>query len=161
MIGAEDVRTLFGKVLEALNLEPGHSPPDEFHKPRHYEDHPVEHRPWPDYRERARLGRIFDQYRAPAGELSPGLRGGDTLADGVHELAHSVDLGHARFLDVAAKPLFERNQHLNAAHGVEPEVELEIVTRPNACGMTGRVFTNNFECPLDFRFLEPGGFIRR
>src|SRR5579862_346808 len=52
------------------------------------------------------------------------------LQDGVHEVADRVDLGQLRFFHVAPEFLFEAAQQLDALHGVEAEIKIQIQCGP-------------------------------
>src|SRR5688572_16240122 len=64
---------------------------------------------------------------AEAGLRSATAHGGAYCLD---QFAHGVDLGYGVFVHVGAELVFERDQQLDAFHGIETEVEFEVVARP-------------------------------
>ena len=61
-----------------------------------------------------------------------GLRpAGRALQDGVNQVANGINLRQLRFFDIAAQFLFQAAEQFDALHGVESEIEFQVVGGPH------------------------------
>ena len=79
-----------------------------------------------------RVGGLFGEDGFPAGQCGAGrgIPAAGTFDDGIKQIAHRVDFGELRLFDVSSHLFFDLAEQFDALHGIEPQVEFQIVRGP-------------------------------
>src|ERR1039458_8722621 len=82
------------------------------------------------------MGDRFAQYVRPGWRRRPTLALAASVAgsNGVDQIAHGIDFGQLRLRHFAAELLLNRGQQFDTLHGVESEIEFEIMGGANRVG---------------------------
>src|SRR5437899_12952390 len=139
MVRAKKIRALPWDILQPFDVDAGSYSPHELHKTSEQIDDAVGNRARVGNGQHVRVCGVFSEHSAPAGKMRLPRRfpGGSTRDDGINQFADSVDVGELRLVNVASECLLDCDQKLDPPHGVESEVEFEVVTGANIFGTGG------------------------